>query len=660
MRNDGRSPSGVALDKMVAIAKALPIYPGVEWDEPVWDVTPFQEGKSHKKKSSYLKFFRRTGKKVSKGSEIPLGESFSEFCKSTVCVKRMERNISFDPLQRLLDAARVLFEVMLEAGIENDLGKLRKRYFSIAEEYIVKNYSSATAYRIANALQEVSSFVDRFNISESKIGYKSTVKRPRDRDARTPDGQQAGMEKMPSAEVFEALAEVSCAPIDINELIRIRIVDLMVVGGFRIGEILSLPKTCWVEKKQYSDDGAVLFDENTGEHLLSCGIRYWPEKGGEPSIKWVPSHTVPLAKRAIEDLQVHCKKARKRALVLEANPDRIPLVNASEGRRFFTAKQIGKVVERHNGADFVRQLGIKTAQPSTKSGEPALYRMSDVEKALIRRRGDLEIRRKAGGKVQKLSDSLCVCFYNQFKPTGAFRFISELINEQHISDFLGGKKGRSSVFSRHGFKDRHGKFLQVNTHAFRHWLNTLADHGGLNELQLARWMGRRDVRQNEAYKHATVAQRVEWAKQMIIDGELTGPITDTYHGLDPVDRDSFLEAQVSTVHFTQFGVCVQDYSIEPCEFHLQCLRGCLHYLRTKGNVREQDNLTKLKKVLESQIDRYRDANGKLTAKSDPFLKHSLRQMEGVQVALSVDDRDGVSTGELTRVFRKNSSADGDI
>lgn len=75
------------------------------------------------------------------------------------------------------------------------------------------------------------------------------------------------------------MAEISSSPKDENELIRIRVVDLLVVGGFRIGEVLTLPVNCWVEKPQYADDGSQLVDAETGAPVVSYGLRYWPEKG---------------------------------------------------------------------------------------------------------------------------------------------------------------------------------------------------------------------------------------------------------------------------------------------------------------------------------------------------------------------------------------------
>jgi hypothetical protein len=51
-----------------------------------------------------------------------------------------------------------------------------------------------------------------------------------------------------------------------------------------------------------------------------CGIRYWPEKGGHPIVKWLPTKAVPLGRRAIDDIFELCSEARVVALWLEQNP----------------------------------------------------------------------------------------------------------------------------------------------------------------------------------------------------------------------------------------------------------------------------------------------------------------------------------------------------
>ena len=45
----------------------------------------------------------------------------------------------------------------------------------------------------------------------------------------------------------------------------------------------------------------------------------------------------------------------------------------------------------------------------------------------------------------------------------------------------------------------------------------------------------------------------------------------------------FLEAEIQAVHLTAFGLCLHDFAATPCQYHLNCVRGCPDYLRTKGN-----------------------------------------------------------------------------
>ncbi|SOB57938.1 conserved protein of unknown function [Pseudodesulfovibrio profundus] len=636
-------------------AKELPVYPRVNWDDSVWDITEYQKRKGHKGRAWRLKFLQKAQKRVALDRRVSFASDFSNFCKCLVKIKQQQKNISFDPHQRMLDSLAVLYEILRASNTDCDPTYLNKKHFKLAEDVLLREYKQTTAYRMANSLQEVAKFIDEHRLTPLRIGYHSTIKKERVGDLRDQIGQAKGMEKMPSEEVFEALAEISNTPLDDEELIRIRIIDLLVVGGFRIGEVLSLPVNCWISKPQFSKDGNPLINQETGEQEVSYGIRYWPEKGGEPSIKWIPSHAVSLAKRAIDGLTEHCAKARARAYVLEQTPERVPLSSDCNSEDIVSAKKIGELVEANRGGDFVRQLGVSPVITSKRRKDPvACFRIGDVEKALLNRRKPLIILERPGGKSQKLSESLCVCFYYQFKTSAkTFKLLAEPINEQHISDLLGGRKTKKSAFSRRNMKAADGSPLRINTHAFRHWLTTLADHGGLNELQIARWMGRKDIRHNEAYKHGTVAQRVAYAKELIKGGGLAGPITEVYEGLDPIDREHFLEAHVSTVHFTPLGLCLHDYSIEPCEYHLKCLEGCLEYLRTKGNERERLNLQKLEDVLVLQIDRYKDSSGSFENPDDPFLRHSLRQLDGVKAALAVDDilsGECVDEGEQIRVF----------
>ncbi len=78
-----------------------------------------------------------------------------------------------------------------------------------------------------------------------------------------------------------------------------------------------------------------------------------------------------------------------------------------------------------------------------------------------------------------------------------------LPHRRHVAGFIAGKEGAPSVFERFGMVEADGTVIRMNTHQFRHWLNTLAQAGGMSQLEIARWSGRKDVRQNAAYDHVS-------------------------------------------------------------------------------------------------------------------------------------------------------------
>jgi hypothetical protein len=182
-------------------------------------------------------------------------------------------------------------------------------------------------------------------------------------------------------------------------------------------------------------------------------------------------------------------------------------------------------------------------------------------------------------------------------------------------------------------------------------LNTLADQGGLTDVELARWMGRRDPSQNEAYKHGTVAQRVAWAQEMIKSGMLRGPVAETYHAMhDPIEKERFLETFVNIAHFTPFGVCTDDFALEPCKYHLNCLSGCADYLRTKGDQEERRHLTEIRNFHLVQLENYKNAVREETSGASNWVSHAERIVAGANMALAVDDPDTAENGGKIAVF----------
>ena len=231
---------------------------------------------------------------------------------------------------------------------------------------------------------------------------------------------------MPSSLALNALSGASRNPIDDNERILLRVIDLFVVGGFRAGEGLTIPLDCWVEESNFhrSVTPGSVTDSKVAQ--VRSGIRYWPEKGGEAIVKWLPDCAVPLAKRAVSDLTRLCGRARKQAALLEQDAGRVPLPGTHDANELLSLKQIAKITGlAYSGAvhAFVNQcLKVKLSgrRKTITNGCPAnLYRVGVIETALLKIRAQLQIVRMPNGRVQMLSESLCVMSRNQFRANSA-------------------------------------------------------------------------------------------------------------------------------------------------------------------------------------------------------------------------------------------------
>jgi len=88
---------------------------------------------------------------------------------------------------------------------------------------------------------------------------------------------------------------------------------LLCCAAMRIEELLLLPNDCDIVLDPGDD--------------WQAGLRWWPKKGGVPSIKWVPSAMVPVAKKALQNIKDETESARQLAKdIIEGKTviDRLP------------------------------------------------------------------------------------------------------------------------------------------------------------------------------------------------------------------------------------------------------------------------------------------------------------------------------------------------
>jgi hypothetical protein len=203
--------------------------------------------------------------------------------------------------------------------------------------------------------------------------------------------------------------------------------------------------------------------------------------------------------------------------------------------------------------------------------------------------GPLEV--VMGKTAVPLHEFLAVVPMNFFHSTkGSIRGTATLVVDQNVSDYLcgrgSGKYRAKSIFERRGTHLESGAFVRINTHQFRHFLDTVAASGGVSELVRARWMGRKDLSQNSAYDHETGMSLAKKIRLRLINGGVLGPIADrTERIADPVAREEAADDLVRAGHKTMMGRCVHDWASSPCPEHEACW-GCDEHLIVKGDPAE--------------------------------------------------------------------------
>ena len=137
-------------------------------------------------------------------------------------------------------------------------------------------------------------------------------------------------------------------------------------------------------------------------------------------------------------------------------------------------------------------------------------------------------------------------------------------------------------------------------------------------------------------------------KEGIRNGQLSGVKADAFLELPRAKRDVFLEAEIQAVHLTAFGLCLHDFSVTPCQYHLNCVRGCPDYLRTKGNSREHDHLVQIQLATERALIGAM-ARGDV---AQAWVDHYEQTLAGIRQALAVDGDSASADGALVRPFPK--------
>lgn len=616
-------------NKLAVFGKDLP------FNDFVWDVTDFVQarGKVSRKRIHFSSWDTVDGR-----LQCAMPEPFVSFAKAYVRYQQgfrpvIDQNARVAPLRAICVA---LNEIERTSPVDVE-GHVLNRAAQLLEE----RCEPERAYRLGRQLQIISQFLTDKRLVKTSLNWQSHIKRPTDTQRVGKEFDKRRHERLPSVADLDAVAEAYRRAKEPEDVIITSIAAIMCSTPDRIAEILTLRVDC--EYQDRLPDGQEVY-----------GLRYWPAKGADPMIKYVIPSMTDLVKDAIARIRLHTESPRALAQWYEHNPTRLYLPERLEHLRGkeLVLEQVSEIL--YGTPDFLTEarswLAYRKVNKRGPSIDNLMISFANLEKAVID-----QLPRTFPfldkGLGLRYSEALCVVplfFFNQQKRTLSFGLNSA--THEHVSDGLGARleDGISSVFSRLGITDPDGEPIRINTHKFRHYLNTLAMQGGLSELDIAKWSGRKDVRQNRAYDHVSARDKLALIRDAVGDqSKMFGPLGHA-PSVPSITRDEFANLKVMNAHTTEFGYCTHDFASTPCQKYLDCLN-CNELVCIKGDEARETNIRRQLDEIRDLLAAARKGVEEGAYGADRWLQHQTQTLQRLEELSAIFDNPMVQRGAVIQL-----------
>ncbi len=534
-----------------------------------------------------------------------------------------------------LKALRAIETALLHSNLTPSIGNLSISTLDQAAQLIRENYAKGSDYHGGRELERLAKFVTLKRLITNDLSHwRNPILRKKDEIQTGEKAKIRREKKLPSEEVLNALAEIfSNKPSEPKDIFTSSTFALSMCAPSRITEILELPADCEVEEKD-------------SKGILRYGWRFYSGKGYGADIKWIPSEMVSIAKEAIRRVTLLTENARKLAQWTETTRS-----------KFYRHEDCPNALDDAplNAIEACQALGLSC---KTKMGAHSILFSMNLpsqdgkntlnslwQYVLSRQPKDFPWLNKEKGI--KYSNAL---FCMQKNLIGSQRGTSPVILWKPTNNIFNNdlsprnslQSDHRSIFDRYGYKNTDGSRLKVTSHQARHLLNTIAQRGGLSQLQIAKWSGRAEVKQNRNYNHMSEYEMVAKAEELDTSLTLFGPSGEIEKQI-PITIQEFNLMEKGAVHITEFGVCVHDFTMTPCEKYRDCLN-CTEQVCIKG---DQDKLKRIKLRLEEVTKQYTEAQNAMNnghAGADRWYEYHKNTMHRLQELISILENSQIQEG----------------
>jgi hypothetical protein len=612
------------------------------FDSNTWDITDYIGIKGHGNVRHGIVF--STLKTVNDRFPTAMPEKFLIFAKSYMRYLHGIHPI-VDYKKRLV-ALRAVCDALSSNSVFPDPVEIDSFVLNKASQMVREKYSGVVAYRVGGHLQFLSQFLIANRLTIRPFPWRNFLKRPCDTDRVGKEFDKRRQSKLPSEAALESLPKVFLLAVEPVDVIVASVAVILISCPDRISEVLTLPENCEVDLKRENGEAD------------AYGLRWWPAKAANPTVKWILPSWASVVKEAISRIKKITAEARRIAIWYEINPGRIYLSEDREylrGQEWLSLTEVAAVI----GMKRISSASHWCSDHKIKRNISKQVKFADVQNAVLsmlpRRFPILEAETGL-----KYSEALLICRKNEIDESKAtYNCMIEPISINQINNGLGSQsaQGKSSIYSRAGFCEPDGTPIRITTHQFRHYLNTLAQMGGLSQLDIAKWSGRQDVRQNAAYDHETAEQMLMKIRDAIgDDSQFFGPLgslAEISKGI-LIPRDEFSRLVAPTAHTTDLGYCLHDYTMSPCQIFRDCIH-CGELVFLKGDEEKAERLRKGLAEARELTERAEKKVGEGYAGSDRWFEHHRSTLERLQQVVSIMDDPKVPVGSVIQLTPPKSA-----
>lgn len=548
---------------------------------------------------------------------------FLEFAKAIIVYLQDQRPVV--SVGQRISAIRCLESALREWNKGSRPTAVDVQVLNTAVELARKSFSADVAYRVAGQLKLIADSMHNNGFITLRQPWSHGMKKPNALGSRiSREALQARQDKLPSAAVLRALAGIFQDAITPVDILVSSYMGLMLCAPDRINEVLRMRRDCLVEGE--------------GRFAGKLGLRWAGSKGADDTTKWLPTQMMDIGRRAVANLIRVTSPAQAIAAWYTAHPKTLFLHEEAvhlRNRKILSLSEVALVLWGDASATASANTWAQTTVNLNKvcmGGRRIGYAFEDVERAVIAMLPST-FPFVLGDPNLRCQDALAVIRTNEgHKTRSTYLCMFACVDNTTVTAPLGGRKDHKSIFERFNYTEDDGSPIALNTHALRHYLNMLAQMGGLSSAEIAIFSGRKDVRQNRAYDHRT-SDEIQAPITAAIEAGFTGGLVVT-GSRDVISRDEFRIKGIVAAHTTEYGWCMHNFASEPCQMYRDCIN-CEEQECVKGDAHKEANLRLLEQETEYLLDQAKMALSEGEYGADNWVKHQAQTLARVKAILFI-------------------------